>query len=333
MRYAMGFKLECDFMTVPINDEMIMPKSASLSFLYNDEPISTVPVFLLIKLAKANDPKGEDESRLDQLFCVPEDIDSTRSNEYFDLFARNIKWEELEPYILCLSYLKTVFKTLWIENSFKTGHFSFSIKVTALPSQIFRYMQFKAERMQILLSSGKLFMPSPSLFNVPFDCSLDESIRLTFIESAIGCFSTRADNVLMFSHYTHNHEGICVGFDTRRLILSLIEKNQPWSACIRPVWYLPQMPDLTLKDESALCATCKHDIWSYEQEFRLFLYKNSSLRPSGSFDFDRTAITNIIYGCKATDETVATCKTLTHDLPSIKLKCTPLARQNIPELR
>jgi len=45
-----------------------------------------------------------------------------------------------------------------------------------------------------------------------------------------------------------------------------------------------------------------------------------SLAPSGQFAFDREAITEVIYGCKATDDTVAMGKKLTNDLASCAQK-------------
>jgi hypothetical protein len=181
-------------------------------------------------------------------------------------------------------------------------------------------MRFHPERIHQLLAQGKLFMPCPATFNDPFDCSLDEPTRLTFIESAIGCFSTVPDDVLMFSHYADNHKGLCVGFDTRQLVGSLTTANTPLRADVRPVWYLPTMPKLSFVKQPALYATCKCDIWSHEHEFRVFMANGSSLVASGLFTFARSAITELICGCKATDDTVAICKALTNDLPSLKQK-------------
>lgn len=181
-------------------------------------------------------------------------------------------------------------------------------------------MQFHPDRIHELLAKGKLFMPCPAMFNDPFDCSLDELTRLTFIESAIGSFSSKPDNVLMFSHYADNHRGICVGFDTRLLIDSLSSMNNSLRADVRPIWYLSKIPKLSLDIQPALCATYKFDIWSYEHEFRVFMAKGSSLTASGLFAFDREAIAEVIYGCQSTDNTVAVCKSLTNDLISCKHK-------------
>jgi len=317
-------------MITPADDTMIMPKSAALSFQYEGQLICNVPLFLLVHLAKNKPVTAEYSDLFNTLIIAPELIDDTEyyRNKCVELFLSVISWEVLEPYIACPPFLKTGIKCLWTANTSESGPFRFALQFIELPRILFRYMSFNEEYIRNLLMDGKLFMPCPAMFNDPFDCSLDESIRLTFIESAIGCFSTVPDSVLMFSHYADNHRGICVGFDAQLLAQSLGIKNHPWTASIRPVWYLAKMPSLNLKTHPALCASCKDDIWCYEREFRIFMNKGSSLKPSGLFEYDRTAVSEIIYGCKTSDETVALCKSWVGDLSSVKhQKATQLPNQ------
>jgi hypothetical protein len=39
--------------------------------------------------------------------------------------------------------------------------------------------------------------------------------------TAITCFSEKFDNLLMWSHYSNAHKGLCIGFDLRKLYLSI----------------------------------------------------------------------------------------------------------------
>ena len=178
-----------------------MPKSFTLSFLYGGDPFCTLPIFILTTFANPNIIHSEDRSLIEMLSAAPDQIDQFLVNMYFDLFARTIKWETIEPYISCPIYLKNALGHSWAKNEFNDGGFSFVVQAADLPSRIYRYIPFNEERVQVLLADGKLFMPCPSMFNDPFDCSFDDKHRLTFIESAIGCFSTVRDNILMFSHY------------------------------------------------------------------------------------------------------------------------------------
>lgn len=73
--------------------------------------------------------------------------------------------------------------------------------------------------------------------------------------------------------------------------------------------YLAKMPELSLKTHIAILATAKHDIWNYEQEFRLFMVdSNGNPVTSEAFAFDRSAITEVLFGCKASDATLASCR-------------------------
>jgi hypothetical protein len=294
-----------------------MPPSVELTFLYSEHVICSVPVFVLVMLAKEQGVTEKNEF-LNALIIAPDHIADNKGlpspESCVTFLKKTIQWDALANYLSCPSYLLETIGALWSANASTRGPISIKFQRVTIPAIIYRYMQFHPDRIHALLAEGKLFMPCPAMFNDPFDCSLDELTRLTFIESAIGCFSTKPDNVLMFSHYADNHRGICVGFYTQRLIDSLSTMNTPLRADIRPVWYLSKIPTLSLDIQPALCATYKCDIWSYEHEFRIFMVKGSSLSVSGLFFFDREAIAEVIYGCQATDDSIAACKSLTNDL-------------------
>jgi hypothetical protein len=93
-------------------------------------------------------------------------------------------------------------------------------------------------------------------------------------------------------------------------------QNPGSRADIRPVWYFRVMPKLSITTQPALCATCKHDIWQYENEYRLFMAKGSSLMPSAVYSFDRNAIVEVIFGYRATDDSIAKAKSFTGNIPN-----------------
>lgn len=307
---------------------MIIPPFGKLTFYYAGICTCSIPVFVLVLLAKEQCKTPEHNRLLEDLDVWSDRIANPRPGDqrlkspevYVDFLKQTISWHVLAPYLPIPSYLRDAIGEVWSEKNKAQGAISIGFEGIDEPATLYRYMPFHPDRMHELFAEGKLFMPCPAKFNDPFDCSLDEPIRLSFIERAIGCFSAVADNVLMFSHYADNHGGLCIGFNARQLLRSLTEKNQPLHADLRPVWYFSKMPLLSHISQPALCATCKHDIWSYEQEFRIFMANGSSLAPSGLFAFDRGAITEVICGCKATDDTVAVCKKLTNDLASCEHK-------------
>jgi Protein of unknown function (DUF2971) len=305
------------------NDNMVMPPSVALTFLYSDHVICSVPVFVLVLLAR-EEGATDQNPYLNELAIAPDHIadgDSHLTTESCLTFLQqSVSWRKLAQYLACPTHLIEAVESLWVCGASTQGPLSIRFVCITRPQTVYRYMPFQPDRVSQLLTDGKLFMPCPAMFNDPFDCSLDKPTMLTFIESAVGCFSTVSNDVLMFSHYADNHRGIAVGFDTRQLVSSLTTKNTPLRAGIRPVWYFPTMPKLSLATEPALCATCKSDVWKYEKEFRVFMTKKSSLVPSGLFDFDREAITEVVCGCKAPDDTVAACKAFAYDLTNCKQK-------------
>ncbi len=301
-----------------------MPPSVALEFLYLGNTICSIPVFALVLFAQELGENTKQNDLLNTLDIAPDHVLKDNAPKNCDVYIKYIQqvipWDMLVPHLSCPVYLEDAIGQMWSRSSMEDGFFSIQFQQKEIPDKIYRYMPFHPDRIHELLVDGKLFMPCPAMFNDPFDCSLDESMRLSFIESAIGCFSVVPNDVLMFSHYADNHKGLCVGFDTRQLITSLETKTSSVRADLRPVWYFSKMPKLNLLTQPALCATCKDDIWKYENEFRIFLSKGAKLEPSGIFAFDRAAIVEIICGCKATDHTLAKCKSLTNDLLSCKQK-------------
>jgi len=311
-------------MNVNDDDNMIMPPSVVLEFLYKDRPVCSVPTFILVMLARSEGVSNSNHY-LNALDIAPDHIEggeSHLSQEACLLFLQKaIAWDTLAPHLSYPDYLHEPIGSLWTGSASGSSPLTIRFRRIAIPDVVYRYITFRHDRASQLLKDGRIFMPCPAMFNDPFDCSLDDATRLTFIEAAIGCFSTVPDDVLMFSHYADNHRGFAVGFDTRLLLRSLTNQNQPLRANIRPVWYFPSMPKLNLRTEPALCATCKSDIWRYEKEFRVFIVNDgSALAPSSLFDFDRSAIAEVIFGCRAPDETVAACKSLTDDLSACERK-------------
>ena len=123
---------------------------------------------------------------------------------------------------------------------------------------------------------------------------LGEQIR----KRRVYCLSVLPESMLMWSHYSENHRGICLEFD----------KNNALIGKARPVRYRGTYPELT--PQGAVNANdplelifAKSKDWSYEREFRIMgslldgptkLYGNFVLLPP-------VAITSIILGCESRD--------------------------------
>lgn len=91
----------------------------------------------------------------------------------------------------------------------------------------------------------------------------------------VSCFSSKCDNMLMWSHYSSNHSGICIGFDL---------DEEEFGSTLQKVEYTTEMPDkipFKIIDESNE-ALIRHLLlkqiktksidWVYEDEYRLITF-------------------------------------------------------------
>ncbi len=103
-------------------------------------------------------------------------------------------------------------------------------------------------------------------------------------------------NILLWSHYAENHNGICIGFDLTKLSDST---DSSFSVIKYPISFKkprvkPEI-DEEIKD-LLLIYSAKSSFWSYEKEVRLFkLIHNEDDR---AVMFDPSAITEVIFGCQ-----------------------------------
>lgn len=118
----------------------------------------------------------------------------------------------------------------------------------------------------------------------------------------IYCLTSRPDSVLMWSHYTQKHTGICLEFDTG---------YHPFSLAFR-VKYEERLPRIGPEEFSAeskrmaeAILLTKSEAWSYEREYRI-LARPRNIDPTFSVAVEEDylavpqgAITGVIAGCNA----------------------------------
>ena len=109
----------------------------------------------------------------------------------------------------------------------------------------------------------------------------------------VACFTETQDNILMWSHYAQNHEGICIEYDFSRL-----EFTSRTIQSLSPVKYINELFDTidysnrTPIDKIQLAALSKFDGWKYENEWRLI----SILKEEQRFQLIKP--TAVIFGTK-----------------------------------
>ncbi len=118
--------------------------------------------------------------------------------------------------------------------------------------------------------------------------------------NGICCFAGSNDNILMWSHYTDSHKGICLKFD-------VLEDPDFFSIPLL-VNYCTEYPYYNhLKDHTTLVKSLiqtKAKIWEYENELRV-------LKPSiGAYPYKKSALKDVCFGCNCSKSEINRIKSL-----------------------
>lgn len=119
----------------------------------------------------------------------------------------------------------------------------------------------------------------------------------------IFCLTTKPSNILMWSHYASNHQGICIEFSCENYVFSGAFKMQ----------YMEKYPLFDITDYSLDCIlrplVTKSDAWAYEDEYRLIAQErkealaSSLLTDNNYLMIPRGAIRSVILGCLTAQST------------------------------
>lgn len=136
------------------------------------------------------------------------------------------------------------------------------------------------------------------------------------------CFTTRQDNLLMWSHYGNNHEGICIEFDanadffngkykgssqgvfgevaSKDYYKNVGELKKVNYSKTRPLFIDPS----ELQDDTESWLTKSED-WEYEQEYRILLPVEHTVRYKEMLFYrvDKESIKSVIIGCQVSQAT------------------------------
>jgi hypothetical protein len=108
-------------------------------------------------------------------------------------------------------------------------------------------------------------------------------------------FSAVPDEILLWSHYTNGHRGICLEFES-----GLLGFSRP----ISEVHYLNFRPEFDASIEgderTRRLILSKYEGWRYEQEWRV-IYGAEKGISYGEHPFDPKSLTAIIFGCATTE--------------------------------
>lgn len=122
------------------------------------------------------------------------------------------------------------------------------------------------------------------------------------------CLTETATNVLMWSHYSQNHEGFLIEFDETHEFFHQKKFPDDEMGFLRPVTYVTERTSYkTLTELNAIpMFLTKSDHWAYEQEWRMLMALEDADYTIGGdialFNIPPECITGLIMGGKMHDE-------------------------------
>ena len=131
-------------------------------------------------------------------------------------------------------------------------------------------------------------------------------------EFLICCFSKNYNNILMWSHYSLNHTGICIGIKLDSNSNVAFAPNELGFSALPPkeVIYsednkkLPSIYNKDVNQENLFKFFCyKAKYWSYEDEYRLIIPLKAT-RNSNILNLKKNSIAEILFGLKVPDEVI-----------------------------
>lgn len=201
------------------------------------------------------------------------------------------------------------------------------------------------ENTEKIFTDHTLWFDHPSNFNDPFDCwaniqtvdrkgmldrlkqkgiskqeeqyfesltlqQLIQSVKQSVVNVTDGygicCFGMDEKNILMWSHYSEYHKGICLQFD--------VFEDPDFFTFALPVNYVDQMPNYehSTSDPLETIFKPKSKCWEYEKEVRV-VKDDDDIKNNGNsqaFKFKPESLKKVIFGCKAEQDTINKYKDL-----------------------
>ncbi len=152
--------------------------------------------------------------------------------------------------------------------------------------------------------------------------SVETLIRHTQIEymnqflnkAKICCMSYINDSILMWAHYSKNHEGICIEFDTEEMLFKIGSKVNYSNEIYKFV--ISNIEDI--KEEKILekyweLVTTKYLHWQYEQEYRIF-----SMTGNCKVKYNPESLKAVYFGLRCNQENISTVRSILRDFKHVR---------------
>ncbi len=125
-----------------------------------------------------------------------------------------------------------------------------------------------------------------TLFNIDLKRGSNDWIEIfdkSHSQIRISSFTEDGNNPLMWSHYSENHQGVCLKFEPSR--------DQKFEKDLHKVEYSTELVEIKEVADIKRSILTKLDTWKIEKEWRLLSEKER-------FSFDQDALVEIVFGLK-----------------------------------
>jgi len=193
---------------------------------------------------------------------------------------------------------------LWFSNP-KSFNDPFDCQIVSDTQNTVNEIKTFLERDSSEISAKKRKAIAKGWRNKPFDWHelVNTSISSKINSYGVCCFAGSNDNILMWSHYTDSHKGICIKFD---LLADLNFFLLPLKIKYKKDYQIYNHLKDSTKIIECLFQT-KSECWSYENEFRV-------IKPEkGNYKFHKSALVEICFGCNTTYENIQEFKALLNE--------------------
>ena len=126
------------------------------------------------------------------------------------------------------------------------------------------------------------------------------------------CFSKTEDNILMWSHYADNHQGICLRFRSKQISdgyhLTLSSNFKSIICQFEEIKYRDILPpEVNMLDRNrhefiVKFLLTKYSDWKYEKEYRMFLPEDKL--EEGIIRYEKESLEGIIFGLKMNSDNI-----------------------------
>ena len=174
-----------------------------------------------------------------------------------------------------------------------------SLDKKSLSNSLIQRNSFDNARVQLIKEGLKKF--------TSYD--LKQNVDTVLNQIGVCCLSMNCRNILMWSHYAHYHQGLCLEFD--------ILYDPDFFCLTLPVKYVDSMPEYYYPEDNDCLVNKviqpKSFDWEYEGEVRV-VKPQSEIEKNGSqaFLFNPNTLRKIIFGCKAHKTVIEKYKNLCH---------------------